>query len=232
MLTWQWIVFGCVTAFATIALFSAVLGVLEDLLAGIGIMFGMLLLGSLASAPFWAFAVYAVMAVRIYGAYPDVRRFGLIHILAVVTWLGAYLAAWRLSVRLALEQYARLPTEPPDACYVCSTAARGHRRWVQSQVVKSYDGRSAVVNDQMRYLKAAELAFRVSSPALHCRARWFYDGIGPQLASRLCHPLAADLAYSLMKPAEWVARIVLAAMIPSFDGLARQLYTSRTHGRS
>ena len=126
------------------------------------------------------------------------------------------MVAWRGAYALALAEYAKLPTEPPPDCYVCTAAARGHRRWVGA------DARGC--NDQMRHLKAAELALMALAPRLHRRLRRVYDAWGPSLARRLRRPLVADLAYALLKPLEWACREILRLAVEGADARARRLY--------
>jgi hypothetical protein len=52
------------------------------------------------------------------------------------------------------------------------------------------------------------------APRTHRSLRAFYDGVAPPLAARLRHPLAADLAYLSLKPAEWAVRAAFAAAAP------------------
>jgi hypothetical protein len=62
----------------------------------------------------WAVASYSAMA--IYAArHSRVKRlqFSLAQLLGVVTWLAAFLGAWRISVLWLLQAYDKLPTGPP-----------------------------------------------------------------------------------------------------------------------
>jgi hypothetical protein len=218
----QWLALAVVTLFFVIVLFGvAPLGdTISDMMGG---SLGVLILGSLAAAPFWAFSVYAVMGLRIYHQQPGARQYSLAQILMVISWFSAYLAAWRWGLRLAMIEYSKLPTQPPSGCYVVTAASRGHPWWVGSGRLPVAGG-ARRVNQQTRYLKAAELALAVACPRLHRRLRSFYDRVGPRWASRLRHPLAADTAYTMLKPAEWMARLLLTAALPGFDRLASGLY--------
>ena len=123
-----------------------------------------------------------------------------------------------------LHEYSRLPTSPPDDCYVSTAAARGHRSLVRSREHVSRGGNVYVVNAQMRYLKAAELLLASVSPAAHRGCRLMYDRVGPVLASALVHPVLADAAYLGLKPAEWLARGVLALVLPEQGDVIGGLY--------
>jgi len=187
-----------------------------------------LLLASLVCATPWAVAAYGSMAfclLRNRNVYRRPRvQFSLMQLLGFFTWLGAYLGAWRLSVMWMLQEYAKLPTEPPHDCYVCTAAARGHRRLVGTEVVASRGGASHLVNDQMRYLKAAELVLASITPDGHRVCRRLYDRVGPMLAGLLVHPVLADLAYLTLKPPEWTARAALRVLLPGCGAVVGRMY--------
>ena len=173
------------------------------------------IIAPLVFATSWALAAYLHMSVRIlrHGTGPR-WRFSLARCLGVMTWLGAWFAAWRLSVTLMLEQYMQLPTQPPTRCYVATSAARGHCWFVGSTLVAGHDGSPVAVNAQLRFLKAAEFMILCAAPGCHRRIRRLYDAVGPSIAARLSHPLLADIAYISLKPAEWGARVVVWLLLP------------------
>jgi len=163
----------------------------------------------------WALATYTHMSVRLIYHGPGPRwRFSLARCLGVMTWLGVWFAAWRLSVMVMLEEYMQLPTQPPSRCYVATAAAKGHARFVGARIVPSAAGQPVSVNAQLRYLKAAELMLLCAMPRLHRWVRVLYDALGPYIASRLSHPLLADMAYLSLKPAEWIARSAAWPVLP------------------
>ena len=131
-----------------------------------------------------------------------------------------------MSVNLMLIEYAKLPTTPPDDCYVCTAAARGHSWFVGSRVICEDANDVLRINNQTRYLKAAEIVLAATCPRLHRLARTVYNCVGPEAAKLLAHPLAADAAYLTLKPAEWAARAFLAVVLPQASRLAQQLYRS------
>ena len=181
----------------------------------------------------WAVASYTAVSVLLFrGGGAQRLRFTLAQLMGVVAWLAAWLGAWRGSFLWMLHEYSRLPMSPPDDCYVSTAAARGHRRLVRSREHVSRCGKVYLVNAQMRYLKAAELLLANLSPETHRGCRWAYDRIGPVLASALVHPVLADAAYLGLKPAEWLARVVLALVLPKRGELIRSLYDERGDGTS
>ncbi len=224
--------------------FGAVLLILIALLTGLGVILVWVLTESeiddvlvpmvfipcvlclLCAAP-WATAAYGAMAVyALRNSGVKRLRFSLGRLMGIVTWLAAFLGAWRTSVLLMFQEYAKLPTEPPEGCYVCTAAARGHRRLVGAEYHATASGRVYRVTGQMRYLKAAELLLAALSPPAHRLCRRAYDLIGPPLAAALVHPLLADAAYLSLKPAEWLCRAGLGLLLPGHRELIRKIYRS------
>lgn len=176
------------------------------------------------SVPFCAFAVYVWLASRLLLDAPS-GRCGPGVVAGVASWLGCYLAAWRLAVREAHEIYASLPTTPPD-CYVSTAAARGHPSVVKSERITTSNGTTFRVNTQMQRLKCAELGLMALAPRAHRVCRRTYDTVGPPLAAALRFAILADAAYVLLKPAEWAAIACLRALLPSVDGLVNRTYAA------
>jgi hypothetical protein len=137
-------------------------------------------------------------------------------------WFVAYAAAWAAAVEQAVKAYGALPTTQPSSCYVATAAARGHRRFVRARVVEGIS-----VNDQLRRLKVGELALAALAPRLHRAVRTIYDRVGPVLAGALISPTLADVAYVLLKPAEWGVALILRRLVNDFDALAASLYFGR-----
>ncbi|MBN2022200.1 MAG: hypothetical protein JW809_05355 [Pirellulales bacterium] len=179
---------------------------------------------ALIFAPSLTLTVFAATAVRIaINRKANRFQFSLAWLLGVVAWFAAYLGAWRWSILIMLDEYAKLPTEAPD-CYVATAAARGHRRCVRVAACATAAGRLFWANDQMRRLKAFELVLARVCPAAHRACRGVYDRLGPALAAILVHPVLADAAYLALKPAEWTARIVLVLVLPRGAGVVDRLY--------
>jgi hypothetical protein len=122
------------------------------------------------------------------------------------------------------ELYAALPAQPPPDCYIATAAARGHPRFVHSQVVIFTEGKSMRVNRQLQILKCAELALLAVNPRLHKLLRQIYDVVGKALARKIQNPFLADMAYLLCKPWEWCAVLVLKRITPDFELIARSMY--------
>jgi len=178
----------------------------------------------------WTVIAYGSMSLYILRRKAGSRwQFSLAQLLGVVFWVAAYCSAWRLSIELMLIEYAHLPRgEPPDHCYVATAAARGHRWLVRAEPTGCARGEAIWVNDQMRYLKAAELVLAATSPWLHRLCRACYDRLGPRAAAMLVGPLLADAAYLALKPAEWAARVLLALLLPDCGHLVEAFYGDRS----
>jgi hypothetical protein len=201
------------------------------MIVSVGLFFPPVGILYLYCATSWTVASYGVMSYQVATHFGQERmRFTLRTLMGVITWFAAYFAAWRTAVVLMLQQYSELPVTPPSDCYVSTAAAKGHRRFVRGEPVSARSGEMRRVNDQMRYLKAAELLLRASSPRGHRVLRSIYDRVGPVLAATLVHPALADTAYLALKPAEWLARAVLALLVPGQGALIRSLY-GRAQGR-
>jgi hypothetical protein len=143
-----------------------------------------------------------------------------------VLWTGAYAGAWRIAFHAAVDAYSKLPPPSSSGCYIATAAARGHDGFVGAQFVKSELG-VIRVNEQLRRLKAAEIALRCASPATHRLCRRIYDRVGPRIAQCVRNPWMADLAYCSLKPAEWMATILCSAMIPEFRKCAARIYRTQ-----
>lgn len=155
------------------------------------------------------------------------------HGLGITVWIITYAAAWRYDIMKMFELYQALPTKPPQDCYIATAAAQGHPRFVGSHPVHRADGLSMRVNGQLQHLKCAELALMAVSPRVHGVLRKIYDVAGKFLAQRMTNPFVADVAYLLLKPAEWFAIFVLRWIIPEIETIASEMYSeSNVYRRS
>lgn len=185
--------------------------------------FGVML--TIISTPFWALTSYVSVARAMTRFHHGRWQFSLREVLAGMTWLAAYLAAWRFAVREALHAYSQLPTSPPSDCYVASAAAHGHARFVGSWTTAGADDNDRGVNLQLKWLKCGEIVWRTTSPRTHRYVRRAYDRWGPVLAARLRNPWLADAAYLSLKPIEWTVRLILCIVLPDAGQLAQRVYS-------
>jgi hypothetical protein len=214
--------FGADTVWAVgiaIALGAVTIGMVIGKGAAWGVV-GAPLIGSLLLATPWALATYAAIAVWVYRRARD-EPTGPVAT-AAPAWTVTYAGTWAVAVEQAIRAYHALPTARPSKCYVASAAARGHRRFVRSRVIGGVP-----VNDQLRRLKCAELALATATPRLHRAVRRLYDRVGPVLAAGMIHPLLADLAYVILKPAESAGVFALRRLLRDFDALAAAMYCER-----
>jgi hypothetical protein len=192
-------------------------------LAGV-FLFPYFIMACIVSATPWAVFAYGAVSLRLVKSTSNRHwQFSLAQLLAAVFWSAAYCGPWRLSIKMMWIEYAKLPTSPPQ-CYVATAAARGHQRWVRAEFVPLSSGETSPANDQLRYLKAAELAMEATCPTMHRTVRRAYDRLGPPAATLLVHPLLADAAYVALKPAEWTARVTFTLLLPGSRSLITKLY--------
>jgi hypothetical protein len=120
-------------------------------------------------------------------------------------------AAWRTFSQTCSHAFSALPiVQVPGGChYLCTVAARGHTWLVQPERLGSRRGVLIVVNRQLAIANAFEdlLIARWPRFARACRAT--YDRFGLPVSRWLRHPLACDLVYVAMKPAEWAFYLAL-----------------------
>jgi hypothetical protein len=149
-------------------------------------------------------------------------------LVAGAAWLGGYAAAWGVAVRQAINVYQTLPVTPPGNCYVASSATGGHAWFVGSTGVV-IEGVPVAVNDQLRRLKAVEIALAVGWPAAHRAVRRVYDQVGPVMARVIRrNRWLADAAYVSLKPLEWVGVWIVRRGLADFDELAAGIYPAAT----
>ena len=179
-------------------------------------------------SPVIALMAYAGVLWRLLRHREGAFQFRLTHMFGALAWFAGYMGAVRTSYLLAMQRYALLPPEPPpDDCYVCTAAARGHARLVGSWEVAGESGALQRVNRQMQTLKAGELILRAVAPHLHRGLRRVYDWLGPRLAARLTHRLAADAAYFSLKPCEWATRVMLRVVLGKDKAIVASLYDAQ-----
>jgi len=175
------------------------------------------------AAPFWSFLLALRAAHWLYKNYET--QFTLPRGLGLTAWLAVYVAAWRFDILKMYELYDALPPQPPPDCYIATVAARGHPQFVGSKLVQRADGRSLQITGQLQILKCAELALMAVNPHVHQLLRKIYDRVGKSLALRIQNPFSADIAYLLLKPFEWGARLILRVIVPEFYLITKHIYT-------
>jgi hypothetical protein len=167
---------------------------------------------SVLCAPFWTTAAFAGLSWNISSRVRGQYKFTLRHMLFVFSWITAYLACARESIRRAYEIYVTLPTDP-QGCYIATAASHGHP-WFVGTTMGNGIGQKSVANRQLLRFKLAEIALAAIAPSVHRLLRLAYNSIGPPLAERMNHRLVADLAYLLLKPAEWCSCVFVRILLP------------------
>lgn len=206
----------------------AIIAVLIGILIALGIYQGemeilpiQVLAGLLIAAPFWSFLIALQAAIWLYKNHET--KFTLVHGAGLTAWFITYAIGWRYDILKVLAIYSKLPTQPPN-CYIATAAAQGHPRIVGSRLIYRGDGKSMRVNGQLQHLKCAELSLMAVSPRVHGVLRRIYDVVGRSLAQRMTNPFVADVAYLLLKPAEWFTVFILKKIVPETEFLSRRMY--------
>jgi hypothetical protein len=210
------------------------IGVLAGLsfLIGIGAYGPESVIGSVIAAPIvftglfgpgLTLMAYGFVSYRNLAIDPSSRQVSLAQLLAGLGSFAVFCAACRFSVAQSLLRYQSLPVEPVSRCYVVTAAARGHRRCVGAGLPEEFAA-GYPVNRQLQRLKAFEITLCVLWPNGHRNLRRVYDRFGPLLASSIRNPWIADAAYLSLKPAEWLARLVLRICLGRHLRIVYQLY--------
>jgi hypothetical protein len=110
-------------------------------------------------------------------------------------WIGSVLASQRL--------YQALPYVAPS-CFVVTAASRGHPWVVGTMRVKDGAGVCRQVNQQLLVFREFEACWQRRAPATHAVFRRFYNVWGYRASRWIQNRWLADVAYLLLKPAEWV----------------------------
>lgn len=162
-----------------------------------------LFVGPLYFGVYWALFSYTYVSYRVFRDSSTLsKNFSLLQFLTTVTWIGTFLGLCRASVLASLAEYSKLPLEPPEGCYIATAASSGHSRFVgiNEELCQAFP-----VNRQLCRLKAFELMLQTLAPPLHRGLRKAYNSAGPIAAGKIQNRFLADIAFVLLKPAEWFA---------------------------
>src|SRR5687768_8694051 len=192
--------------------------------AGLLINAFVLLVVLTVAAPFWSLWMALQAAIWLYKTHEF--KLTVPRSLGLAAWIAGYVAAWRFDILKMYELYAALPPQPPPDCYIATAAAQGHSQFVGSWLACRATGETTRVNQQLQILKCAELALMAVQPRFHKAFRRVYDVIGKSLAQRMQNPFLADLAYILLKPWDWLARLILRMIVPEIDSISNKIYTN------
>ena len=126
------------------------------------------------------------------------------HSRSIIGSIGLFISGMILKFPIGFVTYESLPDVRPS-CFIVTAAASGHSQLVGSWI----DPQTQVpVNQQLLRFRAFEAWLQKRSPQAHAIARRLYNFIGPMIAKRIDGPLKADVVYCLLKPAEWLLRLV------------------------
>ena len=137
-----------------------------------------------------------------------------------IPWLAAWATSWKFAIDVTLIEYSKLPTTPPQNCFISQAAAGGHPGFVGS----TRNPARQIVSAQMARCKLLELVLVAASPRLHRIVRSLYNKVGPPAAA-VCRSniWLADLAFLLLKPIECLAVAVQKSLNVS-DSQVYELY--------
>lgn len=134
-------------------------------------------------------------------------------IICILTLFGqrpdAVVKAWTETSEWGLSQKISPPNVFYDEHYLCSVAARGHKRIVKPIRVGVRHQHYVVVNRQLCIANAFEQIIEEKAPKIHRFIRLFYDTYGYHFAKKIQSPYSMDIIYLIMKPLEWVFLIVI-----------------------
>jgi hypothetical protein len=201
----------------------AVVGLIASIWTSFAVLpFVFILMVVTTAAPFWILLIYLQAATWLFNNYE--LKISIQKGFGIFAWIAVYAIAWRYDILKMYELYAALPPQPPPDCYIATAAAQGHPRFVGSHTVQRAGGLSMQVNGQLQRLKCAELALLAISPRVHGVLRRIYDVAGKALARWMTNPFVADVAYLLLKPAEWFAIFILKNIVPEIEAVSRRIY--------
>jgi hypothetical protein len=121
-------------------------------------------------------------------------------------------------IRIFLEtssyNYSRIPAPPPevipgDGHYLCTVAAKGHKKLVRPLRAGIRGGKRIAVNRQLLVANAFENLLEQYIPRGHKVIRTCYDRYGYPISRHIHGKWSADMVYLLMKPAEYFFLFVL-----------------------
>ena len=124
----------------------------------------------------------------------------------ISAWTTCLLVSIGIKIPLAMKIYDDLPDEMPDHCFVVTAATKGHRNVVHTWF--DVDG-DRILNQQLLTFWKFEHLLKLHTPKSHWVIRRIYNWIGPIVARLIVFRWQADLAYLLLKPAEWIIRLGL-----------------------
>ncbi len=129
--------------------------------------------------------------------------------IALLATVASTVPFWIVSFWWAKKTYFDLPDQAPT-CFVVTAAGRGHERIVGPFMEIQRRGERRRVNQQLVTFWQFENLWSARAPRSHAAFRRIYNRIGPVIAGKINSPLTADVAYVVLKPFEFVARIATA----------------------
>lgn len=98
---------------------------------------------------------------------------------------------------------------PGDGHYLCTVAAKGHKKLVKPIRAGIRHNERIIVNRQLLITNAFENILEQYLPSFHKTVRRFYDRYGYPISIHIRTKWSADIIYLMMKPLEWFFLFVL-----------------------
>lgn len=143
----------------------------------------------------FALPIYSLLLIilQIFGQEPDA---------IIKAWTET--ADWTFSEKIAPKSIVI-----EDEHYLCTVAARGHKKLVKPVRMGIRHGHWVKVNRQLCIANAFEQILEEKMPRFHHAVRFVYDRYGYPFAKKIKNPFVMDSIYLLMKPLEWLFLLVL-----------------------
>ncbi len=125
-------------------------------------------------------------------------------------WLAGSLPLWLGSLFWSQQAYQSLPDKAPTGCFIVTAAGRGHRKCVGPFYELDHNGRRLEANQQLLRFWQLEERWCSVSPRSHRQFRRVYNRFGPVLAARIKSPWLSDATYLALKPAEYLAVLLIS----------------------
>jgi len=181
---------------------------LGSIVAGVCFLFGLLYAPELKGISLFLFVPFYIAVWHGFRAWKLRSTFGSDPLPWMLVFIGS-IPFWVWSVIWSKQLYANLPATAPSGCFVVTAASRGHAAFVGPFTEVIHNGNHRRANLQLATLWQFESLWLNRAPRSHAIFRRAYNQVGLIVAQHINHPLLADIAYILIKPAELTARLII-----------------------
>lgn len=121
----------------------------------------------------------------------------------------AIIRAWTQTSDWNLSQQVSPENISVDEHYLCTVAARGHKKIVKPLRVGIRHNHKVIVNRQLCIANAFEQLLEENIPKVHKSIRSFYDKYGYAFAKGITSSFVMDVIYIFMKPLEYIFLFII-----------------------